>query len=483
MTAARAPEPSPGIPIAAADALRACLWVAIGSCIRGHLLFLLGLPVVVAGFALASRAMWRAGADHQSSIAERQSSIVDPQIVDPQIVDPQIVDHQIVDQSVPWLPSTCLWLAVMAFVGLVAPSTVGPLWYDIAKRVFFLLGLAAVGVFRYGGAARRSRWAVDAIIVAGTSLHLLTPSAVPDPNIDVWIWTQSCIQALLRGVHPYTVDARDLITNVYHLGPTAAAYPYMPFTLLAFAPAYALFGDYRVLSALCVPATVALNRATGRRLGLDAGFIDATTLAFLLFPRGAWLTLFGWTEPLLVVVVSGFVYLATRAPHGAGQAIAFLLLPALKQYIVAPVLLFLAIRRPRASVLAVAMTVVAATTVPFLIWNWRATIEGIVAPMLAPVRPRLDSTSLVALVGVATGVDVTRWVSVVVQVLVAGIAYARLRDHDLGGLLLASSLTLYATFLTGWQAFTNYYYLLGNMLLLAAMVLAAGRPAEAAAAT
>jgi hypothetical protein len=99
------------------------------------------------------------------------------------------------------------------------------------------------------------------------------------------------------------------------------------------------------------------------------------------------------------------------------------------------------------------------------------------------VRPRLDSTSLVAFVAVTTGVYVTRWASVVVQFLVAGIAYARLRDHGLGGLLLASSLALCATFLTGWQAFMNYYYLVAEMLLLSAMVLAVARPSEAAAAT
>jgi hypothetical protein len=460
VTAVRAPEPAPGIPIAAVDSLRACLWVAIGSCVRGQLLFLVGLPVVLAGFTVAWRVMWRLGRGQQSSV----------------------VDHRSPDRRVPWLPSTCLWLAAMAFVGLVAPLTIGPVSYDVAKRVYFLLGLAAVSVFFYGP-ARQKRRAVTAVIVAATSLHFVTVLAVPQPRIDVWIWTQSSIQALLRGVHPYTVDATDLITNVYQLGPTAALYPYMPLTLVAFAPAYALFGDYRVLSALCVPATVALNRATGRRLDLDPRFIDATTLAFLLHPRGTWLTCYGWTEPLLVMVVSAFVYLATRAPGGAAQAIAFLLLPALKQYVVAPVALFLAIMRPRASIAALAVAVAAATVVPFLIWDWRPTVEGIAVQVVSPVQPRLDSTSLVALVGSPTGIYVTRWATVAVQFLVAGIAYARLRDHGLGGLLLASSLALCATFLTGWQAFMNYYYLVAEMLLLSAMALAVARPSEAAAAT
>jgi hypothetical protein len=89
----------------------------------------------------------------------------------------------------------------------------------------------------------------------------------------------------------------------------------------------------------------------------------------------------------------------------------------------------------------------------------------------------------VALVGLSTGVYVSRWASVVAQFLVAGLAHARLRDRGLGGLLLASSLALDATFLTGWQAFMNYHYLVGEMLLLAAMVFAATRPSEADAAT
>src|SRR2546428_399543 len=158
---------------------------------------------------------------------------------------------------------------------------------------------------------------------------LATPLGLPRPNIDVWSWTQACIRALLHGVHPYTVQAKDVVSAA-DIWRTAAIYPYMPLTIVAFAPGYALFGDYRFVSALCVPATVALNRATGRRLALDPSFIDAATLAFLLFPRAIELTCFGWTEPLLVVTLAAFVYLAARAPGSVAEAVAFFLLPALK---------------------------------------------------------------------------------------------------------------------------------------------------------
>jgi hypothetical protein len=36
--------------------------------------------------------------------------------------------------------------------------------------------------------------------------------------------------------------------------------------------------------------------------------------------------------------------------------------------------------------------------------------------------------------------------------------------------MLASALSLYATFLVGWQAFVNYYYFVGGLLVLAAIL-------------
>ena len=119
----------------------------------------------------------------------------------------------------------------------------------------------------------------------------------------------------------------------------------------------------------------------------------------------------GRTEPLLVTALAAFVYLAVRAPGGAAEAIAFFLLPSLKHAFVAPVLLYLAAARTRLPALAAGMAVAAATVVPFLLWDWRSTIAGMTTQMIAPTGPRLDSDSLVALMGAKTGIIVSRWVS------------------------------------------------------------------------
>jgi hypothetical protein len=319
------------------------------------------------------------------------------------------------------------------------------------------------------------RWQRRATLIAvsaGLVLFALGPIGSPHPQIDVFTWTQSSVQALLHRTNPYTVIAPDVYLGRYDPGYTVSVYPYMPATLLAYAPWVGVFGDFRFALAACLAATIGLIFHIGRRLDVSAQLTYAAALAIVLHPSSPRMIESGWTEPLLVFGAALFVHFALQNPKGIGQAATFLLLPALKQYVVVPTVLYL-IRsrqavRPRAVLAALAIG--AATVLPFLIWNWHATLAGIVFQMQAPTVPRLGSTSLVALMATTSGVYPGRWLSVVVQLIVGGIAWWRLKDRGLSGLLLASALSLYATFLAGWQAFVNYYYFVGALLILAAMV-------------
>jgi hypothetical protein len=122
------------------------------------------------------------------------------------------------------------------------------------------------------------------------------------------------------------------------------------------------------------------------------------------------------------------------------------------------------------------------TVVPFIVWNWHATVEGMVFQMRAPTVPRLTATSPVALMAYLTGTFPPVWTSVALQLIAGALTYARLRGSGLGGLLLGSAVALFATFLGGWQAFVNYYYFVGMLLLLSAMTLAASPRSAALAA-
>ena len=210
----------------------------------------------------------------------------------------------------------------------------------------------------------------------------------------------------------------------------------MPATLIAYAPVVAILGDFRFLLAFSLPATIALIRATGRRLRADETLVDVVTLAILLHPRSVSFTAFGWTEPLLVLVAAAFVHLVVKQPSGFGQATAFFLLPALKQYVLVPTLLYLVMKPPRASFRAVlfGLTIASLTVVPFLAWDWRSTVAGIVFQAVELKAP--DSTPIrwSRWAAVVTGAYPGRWWSVAAQFIVGGIAYWRLRRGRRGRL-------------------------------------------------
>lgn len=425
------------MPAAAAVTLAAYVLVTIGSCLRGDVLFVLGVPLTSAGFIVA----WVAASRRRGSRREWPTA---------------------------W---AALALSSLAATGLASPPAGGAWWYEASVRAYFGLAIVLIGV--WAGAEPRGRRRAIAVLVAGAvALQLVTPFGV-HAVVDVWSWTETCTRALLQGVHPYTVRAPDLLRGAFYYGPAGTIYPYMPLTLLASAPWVALFGDYRMGLACCLPATVALMRAAGRRLAIDAAIVDVITLALVLHPQAHAITAVGYMEPLLVTTAAAFLLFAVTAPAGYGEAAAFLLLPATKQYAAAPAALYLAMRG-RLRTAAAGAAIAAATVAPFLIWNWRATIDGVLFFVRAPLGFRTDSDSLAALVAALTGVEAPRVLAVVTQFAVATLLYPLLKDRGLSGLLLASAISLLASFLVATQAFTNYYYFAGALLLFSALAAAQG---------
>jgi hypothetical protein len=176
-----------------------------------------------------------------------------------------------------------------------------------------------------------------------------------------------------------------------------------------------------------------------------------------------------------MVAVAAFVYLSARTPDGTAPAIAFLLLPALKQYVVAPALLFLVDlwRRRLYRALVIGVGVASLTVVPFVLWGWRPTLDGIFFQVRPSVGFRPDSLSLTASAQRIAGVEPWHWLPEVTQLVVGATVFAYLRDAGVGGLLLASAISMFASFLLGTQAFLNYYHFVGILLLCSALVLAA----------
>lgn len=428
------------LPAAAHAALVASLLITAGSGIGGRLTPIVGVPLAVIGFAWA----W---------IAARRTRRADTRSFN----------------------TVYALLSVNAVVALnVGPPFAGPRWYAVAYHIPHAMPIVLVGFVSAGSSRARAIAAWIAVAVT-SAVVAITPVAVPTPRMDVWMLTQTAARALLTGTHPYTVSAPDVYGGAYDFGYTATVYPYMPLGLVMAAPAIAVFGDYRFALAAAFPIAVVLSRRAARRLDVPAHTVDVVTLALAMQPW-AYLVAAGWMEPAMIACAAAFFYLSSRARGGAASAVAFMLLPALKQYVVAPALLFVAMyRRPRA--IAIGAAVAAMTVAPFLIWNWSATTGGITAiarQMNNPAAFRTDSTSVTALIARIWDVRVGAWLSVVAQLAGAAAALAVL-PRGVAGLLLASAISLLASFLVGTQAFINYYAFAASLLLFAALALA-GRP-------
>ena len=238
------------VPLCAQDVLTAALVLADGSSLDGHLLFLVGLPLTVVAFILACRAAvnWR-----QPVRTARFSTVT-------------------------------AWLAAMAALGFVAPSTGGLLWYEVLKRVYAGAAIVLVGVFSTGDRVWQRRASFTAVS-AGVVLFALGPIGAPNPSIDVFAWTQTSVQALLHRVHPYTVVAPDVYRGRYDPGYTVSVYPYMPATLLAYAPWVRMLGDFRYALAASVILTIGLIHRIGRRLCVSPQFASASALAIVVTPE------------------------------------------------------------------------------------------------------------------------------------------------------------------------------------------------------
>jgi hypothetical protein len=422
---------------AARSALNAALLTAIGAGASGDLQLLVSVPVTLIGAIVA----WSAATRRPLFTSTR---------------------------------STYSLLAAMATVALLAPSLAGARrWYEVGYRLYPAIGIVAIGIAA-GGDARQRRAAVIVAVAGGALLYAVTPMGVPNPTIDVWMWIQTCGKALLHGVHPYTVTAPDAYGGAYDFGSTPTVLPYTPAVVLIAAPAIALFRDYRYAVAIALPLAAVLVQAAAKAMAADPETADAATLALILFPRSAQMVAFGYTDGFLVLSAAASLWWFARGRRTA-EAIAFVMLPALKQYAAAPALVYAAMRCRRRDA-AIAAAAALATVAPLLLWNTRATLDGILYLIRAPIGFRDDSDTLTAMVAQLVGWRSPVWLGVAAGFASAAVAAPLVRTRGMAGVLLASALSLILCFLAATQAFFNYYLVPVALLAFAAVTLTGRNP-------
>ncbi len=314
------------------------------------------------------------------------------------------------------------------------------------------------------------------IALAGAA-GLLVVRGSPSPVIDVFTLQQEGARALWQGGDPYGGP----FTNPYTAEQTLAFfgaphahlehYPYPPLSLYATALGWRVTGDVRHVLLLAQLVTSAALYGIARRVGARGGLALGFAALFLAHPRGLFMLEQSWTEPLICAGFACVVLLLVSPPSRAQRLALVGCLAwffAAKQYsvLLLPMLLARRFAGPSRTALVVALGIAAAIAIPLLVADRHAMFDDVV--MFQVRQPfRWASLSIAPVIAFLSGWQ-PALLSPVAAVAAAAWSWRRV-PRGTQGMCLVASATLLAFFVTAKQAFCNYYYFAGLVLLCAAI--------------
>ena len=323
--------------------------------------------------------------------------------------------------------------------------------------------LAVVVLALHRGRAAGAQLGIVLLLYAAAGVLLLR--LTPQPAIDVHWLQQGGALDLLAGKNPYASS----VPNLYSAEDTLqffgdhrtrlGEYPYPPLSLLGGTLGFLLAADVRYFFLLAQLASAVFLHRLARRQHGESVALGLAAL-WLLHPRGLFVLEQSWTEPLACAAFLGFLYFSD------GKWLWASLFFGAKQY---SVLLLPLLRPPLPRWLWLGLGAAALVVAPFFLWSPHDFIGDLFwFQIRQPFRP--DAMSLPALIYWATGWRAPGALAGV-GLLGAYVSVYRLfgRQSTRSAATLAASAAIvyFAFFLCAKQAFCNYYYFVGALILAA----------------
>jgi hypothetical protein len=317
--------------------------------------------------------------------------------------------------------------------------------------------------------ARRICWLLAALLLlhAGIAHHLASSTS---SHIDSCTFQQSAVENLLRGIDPYGRTNANLYSasetrryygpGVVVNGRVQVGLQYPPLSFLSALPGY-LLGDLRYGYIL----TILLAAVFLFAMAPDAGGLALA--AFLLFDP---ITLIVedacWTEALVLMLLCATLYAASRNSRWMPLALGLFLASKQYNFLALPFLGFLLpvfSWKAYAKLLGTSLAVAATTLLPFALWNAPALWHDLVLFHLAQPY-RQDALSFSVLFPPYLGIGL-----LVLLLFAIWMAMCAFPSPPAFAAAYAMALLLFIS--CSKQAFANYYFLVVQSLLLAAMLL------------
>lgn len=323
------------------------------------------------------------------------------------------------------------------------------------------LALAATYVVPVRAQLATARFVVLCLLVVWLAIDIFSSS--PHPQIDVFDMQTQGADALLHGRDPYaTISVPDSADSTF-----SVPYTYPPVQLLVTTLARAATGDVRFAMVLML-----ILAAVGARMALRDGdplLRDSVALILFAGPITAFVLDQGWVD----VVPLGFAGLAAWAWSSGKRtaaAVLFALTFAAKQPLVIGFPLLLLLPGITRKQLATALGVAVAITLPFFAWDPGAFIDGTVRYFIH-LSPRPDALTVSNLVRMRFGHAPGELLGAASALLICAAAWKRV-ERSLATLFVLFTVALLCFFATGKIAFMNYYFFLGGLAAIAAVLLA-----------
>jgi hypothetical protein len=291
------------------------------------------------------------------------------------------------------------------------------------------------------------------------------------PSIDVIIMENDSVRALLHGINPYERNTthQDIYTPEQGIygpglevnGRVKVGFPYPPLTILWILPGY-LLGDVRYSFLIAVILTALIVFYSERGLN---GLVAALLILFI--PDTPYILSYGWTEPLMVMILAATVLTARRAPRLLPVALGLFFASKQYSFLAVPLAAMLIPRfswKTYLSLLARACAVAAAVTLPFLLWDPRGFWWSLVGfRLVTPLR--LDALSFSALLAVHGFHVIPQWAVMLAVIAAISLALKKAPRTPAG---FAASLGLVSLifFVLNIAGFCNYYFFCAGALCL-----------------
>jgi len=283
------------------------------------------------------------------------------------------------------------------------------------------------------------------------------------PVIDTYTFQREACKNLLHGIDPFGATQADIYGSRYNFygpgmvvnGRVQVGFQYPPLTLFWVLPGY-LLGDIRYSYIFAVMISA------GLLFPMVPNWRSLSMVAILLLnPLTCFVEIMCWTEPLVLMTLSATLYAAVKKRWWLPIALGLFL--ASKQYNVLALPFLAGLVQPfrwptYRKLVGRALLVVAATVLPFALWNFRGLWRDLVLFHLAqPFRPQSLSFAVPYPVFLKIG-------PLLLLVFIVWATMQRMRSAAMFAANYAVSLLL--LFSTSKQAFCNYYFLIAQAFLL-----------------